>query len=47
MEPEGSSPYSQEPTTCLCPEPDKSINIYPIDSNTKKFDSAASVGMFG
>jgi hypothetical protein len=24
MEPEGSSPYTQEPTTCPYPEPDQS-----------------------
>jgi hypothetical protein len=24
MEPEGSSPYTQEPATCPCPEPDQS-----------------------
>jgi hypothetical protein len=24
MEPEGSSPYTQEPAACPCPEPDQS-----------------------
>jgi hypothetical protein len=24
MEPESSSPYTQEPATCSCPEPDQS-----------------------
>ena len=29
MEPEGSSPYTQEPATCPCPEPDQSSLRYP------------------
>jgi hypothetical protein len=28
MEPEGLSPYSQEPSTCTYPEPDKSSQSY-------------------
>jgi hypothetical protein len=30
MEPEGSSPYSQEPSTGPYPEPDKSNLYHPI-----------------
>jgi hypothetical protein len=30
MEPEGSSPYTQEPTTCPYPEPDQSSLRPPI-----------------
>jgi hypothetical protein len=30
MEPEGSSPYTQEPATCPYPEPDRSSSYPPI-----------------
>jgi hypothetical protein len=30
MEPQGSLPYSQEPTTSLYPEPDQSSPFHPI-----------------
>jgi hypothetical protein len=30
MEPEGSLPHSQEPSTCPYPEPAKSQNSYPF-----------------
>jgi hypothetical protein len=36
MEPEGSSPYSQQPATCPYPEPDRSSPCPPPPSNLSK-----------
>jgi hypothetical protein len=43
MEPEGSSPYTQEPATCPCPELDWSslriLHLYSLKCNNYAFTS--------